>query len=208
MFFEILLTAFTLQLLALPGEKGQLIISTLSTRYNPVAVAAGASAAFASWTAVEIIVGSVLKNALPVVFLDGATVALLILFGMWLVFSGPGDILDAEEAATQPTFLGRTIPELFGGVLPAFIIMAIGEVGDKTQLITISLAAMFGASPAIWAGEMLAIVPVSAANALLFSQVGDRINERYVRYAAALLFFLFAADITSSYVFDISFLPL
>ncbi|MCJ7479271.1 MAG: TMEM165/GDT1 family protein, partial [Candidatus Nanohaloarchaeota archaeon QJJ-7] len=47
---HILLLAFSLQLLSLPGEKGQIVISTLATRYSPVQVVAGAAAAFGAWT--------------------------------------------------------------------------------------------------------------------------------------------------------------
>jgi hypothetical protein len=55
----------------------------------------------------------------------------------------------------------------FAGFISAFSLMLFGEFGDKTQLVTISLAVQYGAHPAIWVGEMLAIVPVSLVTQLL-----------------------------------------
>lgn len=209
MWLEILSIAFILQLSALPGEKGQLIISALSTQYNPWAVVAGASAAFAGWTVIEIIVGNALAGALPTSFIDGATVLLLVIFAIWILITPTAVEEPTNPEPTSPdTVFGITVPARFTGVVPAFSLMAVGEVGDKTQLITITLAATYGAHPAIWAGEMLAIIPISIANALLFDRFSDSLNMTYLRYIAASLFLMFALDITLGHTHNISLLPL
>uniref|UniRef100_UPI0013CF04E2 TMEM165/GDT1 family protein n=1 Tax=Halalkalicoccus subterraneus TaxID=2675002 RepID=UPI0013CF04E2 len=71
---------------------------------------------------------------------------------------------------------------------------ATGEFGDKTQLVTIGLAAQYGATSAIWAGEMLAIIPVSLANALFFHRFSRRVDLRKAHLVGAALFALFALD--------------
>jgi putative Ca2+/H+ antiporter (TMEM165/GDT1 family) len=72
--------------------------------------------------------------------------------------------------------------------------MAVGEFGDKTQLVTIGLAVQYGAHPGIWAGEMLAIVPVSLANAYVFHRFSHRFDVRKAHLFGAALFGFFAAD--------------
>lgn len=72
--------------------------------------------------------------------------------------------------------------------------MAAGEFGDKTQLITISLAVQYGTTAAIWAGEMLAIVPVSLLNAYFFRRFVHRFDLRTAHFAAAALFAFFGLD--------------
>jgi putative Ca2+/H+ antiporter (TMEM165/GDT1 family) len=72
--------------------------------------------------------------------------------------------------------------------------MAAGEFGDKTQLVTIGLAVQYGARPGIWAGEMLAIIPVSLANAYFFHRFSHRFDVRKAHLAGAALFGFFAAD--------------
>ena len=83
--------------------------------------------------------------------------------------------------------------------------MAFGEFGDKTQLITISLAAQYAAFPtAIWTGEMLAIIPVSIANALFFYRFSHRFDLRKAHFVGAALFLFFAADFALKVAFDYS----
>lgn len=223
-FIEVMLAAFTLQLLALPGEKGQLVIASLATKYNPYMVVAGAATAFGGWTAIEILLGNALEGALPEVYLDGATAGLFVVFAAWILYASAGTDSGSDETASSATEAAENpasdggvpvhgdFPSLaesrFGGFVPSFSLMVFGEFGDKTQLITIALAVQYGANPAIWVGEMLAIVPVSLVTALFFHRASARINQRWVHRLAATLFLLFAIDISAKYAIGTSFLPI
>ncbi|GGJ14982.1 UPF0016 family membrane protein [Halobellus salinus] len=203
---EILVVAFVTQLAVLPGEKVQLIISGLSTRYDPKVVVAAAGSAFAGWTAVEIAFGRALQSALPPLALDTITAALFLLFAVLLYRSAPDGPSLADEAAaeTDGGFAQLADVDLpapiekyagsFGGFLPIFALVVTGEFGDKTQLVTIGLAVQYGATSAIWVGEMLAIIPVSLANAYLFHTFAHRVNMRKAHFASAVLFAFFGAD--------------
>ena len=207
-FFEILVAAFVLQLTVLPGEKVQFIIAGLSTKYSPFIVVAAAGSAFAGWTALEILAGNALKGALPPVVLDGITGVLFLFFAYLLYQSMPGKDEDTtiEGQATtdggafamsdgiNPTVFGRQVPDRFGAFLPIFAMMAAGEFGDKTQMVTIGLALQYGASPAIWVGEMLAIIPVSIANALFFHRFSHRFDMRKAHLFGVSLFAFFGLD--------------
>ncbi len=218
-FLEILLAAATLQLLVLPGEKVQMIIAGLSTKYRPLPVVAGASVAFAGWTALEVAFGEAVSDALPGVYLDAITAGLFLVFAVLLVRSAWTREVDSERPVTDSGthastgMLGRLdarLPDRFEGFVPAFSASAFGEFGDKTQLVTISLAVQHGASPAIWLGEMLVIVPISALTAFVFNHGAHRLSPRqrcYVLYGAALLFVLFAADVVAGLLFDVSVTP-
>lgn len=212
-FIEIVLTAFVLQLLALPGEKGQLVIAGLATKYNPYTVVAGAATAFGGWTAIEILLGDALKGALPVVYLDAITAGLFVVFAVWILHATPnGGSRPLERPATDggPRVLESvqsSVPSRFRGFLPSFSLMVVGEFGDKTQLVTIGLAVQYGATPAIWVGEMLAIVPVSLLTALVFHRTAHRLDRAWVHRVAAAAFVLFALDIVAEYAVGTSILP-
>jgi putative Ca2+/H+ antiporter (TMEM165/GDT1 family) len=200
-FLEILVVAFVAQLAVLPGEKVQFIIAGLATRYDPYVVVAAAGTAFAGWTAVEILVGEALTRLLSPVVLDLVTGTLFAVFAVLLVRSAPsadGERVSFEDAEGpdlgEVTVLGYEVPDRFGSFIPIFVLMAAGEFGDKTQLVTIGLAVQYGASPAIWVGEMLAIVPVSLANALMIRRFASSIDRRLAHFAAAALFAFFALD--------------
>ncbi|ERH08081.1 MAG: putative membrane protein [Halonotius sp. J07HN4] len=209
-FIGIVGTAFLLQLTALPGEKGQLVIAGLATRYNPYMVVAGAATAFGGWTAIEILLGNALKGALPEVYLDIITAALFFIFAAWLLYTTV-DGVDTPEIASEGSRLAAIqsrLPARLHGFLPSFWLMVFGEFGDKTQLVTIGLAVQYGATPAIWLGEMLAIVPVSLATALFFSKTAHRLDQAWFHRVAAGIFILFGLDIVASYTIGRSFLPI
>ena len=202
-YLEILVIAFAFQLAVLPGEKVQFIIAGLSTRYHPLLVVSAAGSAFAGWTAVEIWFGEAIKNALPQLYLDLFTAGLFLLFAVLMFRSAPEP---AEEATATDggvtgatseldvTIFGREVPAVLGGFLPIFAMMAAGEFGDKTQLVTIGLAADYGATSAIWAGEMLAIIPVSLLNAYFFHRFAHKVDLRKAHFAGAAIFVFFAAE--------------
>ncbi|MFC6722244.1 TMEM165/GDT1 family protein [Halobacteriaceae archaeon SHR40] len=199
----VIIVAAGAQLAVLPGEKVQLIIASLSTRYHPLLVVSAAGAAFAGWTAVEILFGNAIQTAIPGLYLDLLTAVLFALFAVLLWRSIPEQ--GAQPAATDGgtlgapdnldvSLFGRDVPNALGGFVPIFAMMAAGEFGDKTQLITITLAARFGAHPGIWIGEMLVIIPVSLANAYFFHTFSHKFDVRKAHIAGALIFAFFAAD--------------
>ena len=207
---EIVLIALVSQLAVLPGEKVQFMIAALSARYDPKVVVAAAGTAFAGWTALEIAFGRLLQVLLSPVVLDLITAGLFFAFAIMLYRSAPSRTETAGEsgiidldAIPLPRVLER-YRGAAGGFLPIFALTAAGEFGDKTQLVTIGLAAQYGATSAIWVGEMLAIIPVSLLNAYAFHHLGGRIDTRLLHYGSALLFAAFGADVVVSLLFGIS----
>ncbi len=216
-FLEIAVIAFITQLSVLPGEKVQFIIAALSTRYRPLIVVGAAGAAFAGWTALEILFGRALQELFPGIVLDLFTATLFLLFAVLLIRSAPGGpnapvsatdggLLDAAGIDIDADFrmFGYSIGGGIGQFLSIFSLMAAGEFGDKTQLVTIGLAVQYGATPAIWVGEMLAIIPVSLANAYFFHRFAHRFDMRKAHYAGALLFAFFGIDTLLSVVIGVS----
>ncbi|QLH79424.1 TMEM165/GDT1 family protein [Halosimplex rubrum] len=218
-FLAVMFAAMVAQLVVLPGEKVQFIIAGLATRFRPLTVVGAAGLAFAGWTALEIWFGQALKGALPPVYLDAVSGVLFLLFGVLLLRSIPEGARvrpgsdgepSAEEVAAAETdggyagvggsgdldvsVLGRDVPDRFGNFLPIFALMAVGEFGDKTQLVTISLAVQYGAHPGIWVGEMLVIVPISLANAYFFSTFAGRFDAAKAHLFGASVFFFFGID--------------
>ncbi len=203
-FLAVVATAFGAQLAVLPGEKVQLIIAALSTRFRPLVVVGAAGLAFAGWTVLEIWFGQALQNALPPAYLAVVSGGLFLLFGLLLLYSMPdaptpetpetdGGLSTYAEGIDLP--LGRVVGSTgLGTFVSIFVLMATGEFGDKTQLVTISLAVEYGAHPGIWVGEMLAIIPVSVANAYVFHRFAHRVNLRLAHFVSAGLFFFFGLD--------------
>jgi putative Ca2+/H+ antiporter (TMEM165/GDT1 family) len=214
---EVATIAFVAQLSVLPGEKVQFIIAALSTRYHPALVVAAAGSAFAGWTALEILAGNALQRVLPGLYLDLFTGLLFLVFAVLLVRSAPDE--STAGAATDGGFVESSpagelevrlpvvdwrVPNVAGGFLPIFAMMAAGEFGDKTQLVTIGLAAQYAHGTAIWVGEMAAIIPVSLLNAFFFFKFSHRFDLRKAHFVAAALFAFFGLDTLQATVTGVS----
>ncbi|WP_435335481.1 TMEM165/GDT1 family protein [Haloarchaeobius sp. TZWWS8] len=215
-YFGIVVVALVAQLAVLPGEKVQFIIAGLSTRYHPAVVVSAAGTAFAGWTALEIWFGQAVRSALPELYLELISGLLFMLFAVLIYRSTPdadGEENVANELETDGgTFsfdaadgdrvelFGRELPAPLGSWLPIFGMMAAGEFGDKTQLVTIGLAIEYGATSAIWVGEMLAIIPVSIVNAVLFYRFSHAFDVRTAHRLSAGLFAFFGLDTLQSIV--------
>ncbi|MGM0398770.1 MAG: TMEM165/GDT1 family protein [Halobacteriota archaeon] len=200
---EVFIVAFTTQLAALPGEKVQFIIAGLATKYRPSVVVGAAGLAFGLWTVLEIWVGNAIRTVLPGVYLTAFTGGLFALFAIWLYRSAPRASSESARSSGEAedhvdeldlSLFGYDVPQYLGGFVPIFLLMAAGEFGDKTQLVTIGLAATYGAHPAIWFGEMAAIIPVSMANAAFFHSFSPKLDRRLAHLAGATLFAVFALD--------------
>jgi putative Ca2+/H+ antiporter (TMEM165/GDT1 family) len=135
--------AFGAQLAVLPGEKVQFIIAGLATRYHPLLVVSAAGAAFAGWTALEVVFGGLLQEVLSGLVLDLLTAGMFALFAVLLFRSTPER--DHEGTRTDGGVLGtggeldvkilltdRQVPNVLGGFLPIFVMMVAGGFGDKT----------------------------------------------------------------------------
>jgi putative Ca2+/H+ antiporter (TMEM165/GDT1 family) len=215
---EVATIAFVAQLSVLPGEKGQFIIAALSTRYHPVLVVAAAGSAFAGWTVLEVVVGNALQEMLPGLYLDLFTGLLFLVFAVLLARSAPAESTTAEattdggivesspadELEVRLPVVDWRVPNVAGGFLPIFAMMTAGEFGDKTQLVTIGLAAQYAHGTAIWAGEMAAIVPVSLLNAFFFHRFSHRFDLRTAHLVAATLFAFFGVDTLQATVTGVS----
>ncbi|MXR41084.1 TMEM165/GDT1 family protein [Halobaculum sp. WSA2] len=204
-FWEIVVVAAVAQLAVLPGEKVQFIIAGLSTRYRPAIVVGAAGTAFAGWTALEIWFGAAIQSVLSGAMLDAFTAVMFLTFAVLLLRSAPdggGGLPSAEPDGGEVmpgidgsvSLFGHEVSGRAGSFLSIFSMMAAGEFGDKTQLVTISLAAQYGATSAIWFGEMAVILPVSLANAYLFHRFSHRFDLRKAHLAGAALFAFFGLD--------------
>jgi putative Ca2+/H+ antiporter (TMEM165/GDT1 family) len=105
--------------------------------------------------------------------------ASFILFGLWTL---KGDELgeEAEQASR------------FGPVAAVAIAFFLAEIGDKTQLATIALAAKYPASPAgVLMGTTTGMVIADGFGIIVGVVLCKRIPERAVKLGAAALFVLF-----------------
>jgi putative Ca2+/H+ antiporter (TMEM165/GDT1 family) len=175
-----LLSTFGLIFLAELGDKTQLAAMTLATRFPWRRIFLGAAAAFLLLNLLAVGVGRVLFELVPIFWIRLASAALFLFFGI-------ATLRAKEEAGEVKARGGR------GPVLTAFTMILLAELGDKTQLVTASLAAQHASPVAVFLGSTLALWAVSLLGVLLGAQLVRLVPEKVVRRVAGGLFLVFAA---------------
>lgn len=140
------LTAFVLVGLAELGDKSQLMLLGFSARYRPRKVIAGAAVSIVLLQAVAVGAGGVVGMCVPRHWIAPVVGVLFIAFGIASIKSRP------ERPEEEPPVR----PDRFGPVITVAAALLLAELGDKTQLMTMSIAAdpaaALGALGAVFAG--------------------------------------------------------
>ena len=164
------------------GDKSQLLALTLAARYRPLPVLAGLAVAMAVMQALSVTVGTVVAAAVPdrVVAIVAGTVFLA--FAVATLLAGDEDDDDPDaDAGGGPTRMRIA--------MTAGASFFVAELGDKTMLATIALAAQNGAL-GTWAGAVLGLVASSALAVVVGQKLFERLHPRTVRLVAATAFAL------------------
>jgi putative Ca2+/H+ antiporter (TMEM165/GDT1 family) len=202
--FGPLLGAFLANLLATFGDKGQLVVLALAARYDAKKVFAGAMGAFAAWSALEVVFGAWITQVLPNSVMAVLTGGLFVAFGL-LTFR---EALDRLRITRLPWPLGARATGTDGaGVLPArvqsftanhgpvvasFAAIAVAEFGDKTQFLTIALAAHFPESGLlVFVGVVAALAVRTGVDAFIGDRLEHRVPTGAIELAAAVVFVSF-----------------
>jgi Ca2+/H+ antiporter, TMEM165/GDT1 family len=180
-------TTFGIIFLAELGDKTQLTAMTLALRYPWRQVFIGIAVAFALLNLGAVLVGKFLFAYLPLFWTRLVSAGLFLFFGVTtLRAKGYSD----EEEEAEERRLGRA-----GPVVTSFVMILLAELGDKTQLVTASLAAQHDASLAVFAGSTLALWSVSLVGIFAGRQLTRAIPLTYLHKGAGFLFLLFGAVI-------------
>ena len=177
-----LLLSFAVIFIAEMGDKTQLVAMMFALRYRWWVVLAAITAATTAVHVLSVAIGHYLGAALPTHLLGLIAGAAFIFFGLWTL---RGDSLSDEEATRAQK---ATAPAFFV-VTSAFVL---AELGDKTMLATITLAAdndWLG----VWIGSTLGMVAADGLAIIVGAVAGKHLPERLIQIIAAALFLLFGA---------------
>ncbi|MDR2770549.1 MAG: TMEM165/GDT1 family protein [Clostridiales Family XIII bacterium] len=166
--------------LAEMGDKTQLLAMAFAARYKSAAVLTGVFFATVFNHGLAVAAGNlVTRFASAQLWIQAAASLSFILFGLWTI---RGDTLEGEDRRSAK----------FGPVLTVAAAFFIAEMGDKTQLATIALAAKFPASPlAVLAGTTAGMLIADSIGIVVGVILRRRIPERKIKLVSASAFMLF-----------------
>ena len=174
------LLSFAIIFLAELGDKSQLMALAFATRYRPGEVLLGITAATALVHAGSVAAGAAFAAALPTRAISLAGALAFFGFAAWTL---RGDRLTDDERR-------RAQQVARSAVLAVGSAFFLAELGDKTMLATITLAAT-EAPLGTWAGSTLGMVAADALAIVVGRALGSRLPDRLVTRVAAGSFVLF-----------------
>ena len=163
--------------LAEMGDKTQLLALVLAARFRkPWPIVAGIFVATIVNHALAGALGAWVTQALGPDVLRWVLGGSFIAMALWMLVP---DKLDEEEAQSQPRF------GVFGATVIAFFL---AEMGDKTQVATVMLAARFDSWAPVVAGTTLGMMLANVPAVFLGEAVTRIVSMKVVRTVAALIF--------------------
>lgn len=176
---DALALSFGVILLAELGDKSQLIAIAFTARHRPLVVLAGIAVGAALVSGTSVVAGAAFAAMLPSNFLQLAGGVLFLVFAALTLWRA-----DDESEEIRPAVRARW------AVLTVAAAFVVAELGDKTQLATIALAATNDAF-FVWLGASAAEITVNAVAIALAALLGSRLPVRTLRYLGALGFLVF-----------------
>lgn len=149
----------------------------LATRYRPLLVWVGVTAAFLVQTVVAVTLGGLLAR-LPHAPVQ-IVAALMFALGGVILLRGARNA-DREEQEAEEEFEAKAAAPATGlrAVLTSFLVLFLAEWGDLSQLLTASLAARYHDPVSVGVGAFVALATISALGAAL-----GRTLLRYLKLA-------------------------
>jgi Ca2+/H+ antiporter, TMEM165/GDT1 family len=172
--------SFALIFFAELGDKSQLVALWFATRYRWWLVILGVTVATLVVHLGSTAVGASLADVLPE---EAVLIIVGLLFYAFALWGLRGDALDEQRSPLGTTRFGA-----FWLITTAFFI---SELGDKTQLATVTLAGDRDAFVGVWLGSTAGMVAADALAIAAGVLVGKRLPERTAAYVAAALFVIF-----------------
>ena len=172
------LTSLLFVALAEMGDKTQLLAMAFATRFRARTVLAAVFAATLVNHGLAVAAGRLLTSVIPVDVITLVAAFSFVLFGLWTI---RGDVLEGEDSR----------PSAFGPFWTVAIAFFLAEMGDKTQLATISLAVRYDSPGSVLMGTTTGMVVADGIGILLGAALASRVPDAAIRLASAGVFVAF-----------------
>jgi putative Ca2+/H+ antiporter (TMEM165/GDT1 family) len=170
--------SFLFVVLAEMGDKTQLLAMAFATKYSAPKVLVAVFLATLVNHALAVVTGHYLTTVIPMEIISLVAALSFILFGLWTI---RGDKLEGEDKRESR----------FGPVATVGIAFFLAEMGDKTQLATISRAVEYNNMIAVLTGTTLAMVTADAIGIMVGVVMRRHLPDRTIKWFSAVVFILF-----------------
>ena len=170
------LAAFSFIFLAELGDKTQLAVITLCSRHDWKVVLSGAMLSFALIDGLSVLVGRGIAEVVPLFWIQIIGGVMFIAFGFYILLHK-----ERENESFRLT-------EKSSGFISTLILISLAELGDKTQLAVIALAAEYAEVVMVFLGVISGFLAITIIGVLIGKGLIHLVPQRYLRLVSAVLF--------------------
>lgn len=160
------------------GDKTQLLAMAMASKYKVRQVMLGVLIATVLNHALAVALGSYISSLIPMDSIKIVAGIAFLVFGFWTL---RGDKIDEDENKKKR----------FGPVVTVGIAFFIAEMGDKTQLMTISIAATSINPLFILAGTTTGMLIADGIGILGGAWMSKHVPDKYIKWVAGIIFIFF-----------------
>lgn len=160
------------------GDKTQLLAMAMASKYKVKQVLIGVFAATVLNHALAVAVGSYLGSLIPMNTIKIVAGISFLAFGLWTL---RGDKIDDENKKKSK----------FGPIVTVAIAFFIAEMGDKTQLMTVAIAADYHQPLLVLMGTTTGMMVADSIGIIGGAWMCKHVPEVYIKWVAGLIFMFF-----------------
>lgn len=160
------------------GDKTQLLAMAMASKYKVKEVMTGVLIATILNHALAVALGSYLSSVIPMDIVKIVAAVSFLIFGFWTL---RGDKIDEEGKKKNK----------FGPVVTVAIAFFLAEMGDKTQLMTIAIAAESSMPLFVLMGTTVGMLISDGIGILGGAWMCKHIPEKYIKWGAGIIFIIF-----------------
>jgi len=183
-----LVASFVLVAVAELGDKTQIAVITLSSRFKAFSVFSGAMLAFLVTTGIAVAIGDALTLVVPTFWIRIATAIIFLIFGVYTVISRKGE----TQVKTR---------ENRNSVFSSFSLIALMELGDKTHFAVIALSAQYEFPLLVYLGVMMAFALITGLGATIGTALTTLVPLKHIQLISGFVFILFGVLLLINAVF-------
>jgi len=174
-----LIASFVLVALAELGDKTQIAVIALSSRFKAFSVFCGAMLAFLLTTGIAVAIGDALALLLSTFWIRITAAIIFLVFGFYTIISwrkGEAQVKTRDGAGNA--------------VFSSFSLIALMELGDKTQFAVIALSAQYEFPLLVYLGVMLAFALITGLGTTVGTALTRFVSLKYIQLGSGIVFIL------------------
>ncbi|MHA1885582.1 MAG: TMEM165/GDT1 family protein [Promethearchaeota archaeon] len=198
-----ILVAYGILFIGELGDKTQLIVFNLALEYKKFyKVGIGVTCGFALIVTIGVFLGTIITRFVPLFLISFISGIVFIIIGIIEAIGLKKLFIERRERkavkredADDQVEIKPEVPSKLASLkknpyITGFVYIFLMELGDKTQILTITLASIYQFPFAIWLGSFLALVSVAWIGILLGAVVARLIPKFYLKIISTSIFII------------------